>query len=314
MPLIQVSSPSIRRRVREGRRSGIWSRTRWPSYIASSDLYGAGEQPRQGGRGHVSAAGPRRARLRRAGGAHRRDRVRQEGDRHPRDRPARDRLLHRLLRDLLGQHRAPGEGDPRRHLRGAEEGAPSACSRAAPRAPARPAGSCSTTGTWWSTSSRPRRASTTAWKTSGAKPQRAPSAEFPSDDVRTCVRAVDERKGRDSRGQDRRRGDRAGHPGTPPDRRARPIRPGFEIGERSSASNASGVASTRRRRHQGQLQSSCCRTPAGYIGVYREMRSICSRSTAARSTVLPSSERARGRPAGDLLRLTPPQKRPARMH
>src|SRR5215213_2325594 len=56
--------------------------------------------------------------------------------------------------------------------------APTAAScRAAPRAAARPAGSCSTTGTLWSTSLRPTPAITTAWKTSGAKPRPAPSAD-----------------------------------------------------------------------------------------------------------------------------------------
>ena len=43
---------------------------------------------------------------------------RPQGNRHPADRPARHRFLHRLLRDLLGQHRAPDQGDPRCHLRG----------------------------------------------------------------------------------------------------------------------------------------------------------------------------------------------------
>ena len=52
-----------------------------------------------------------------AGGARepdRGDRGRQEGRRRPHPRPARDRRLHGLLRDLLGQHRAADEGDPRR--------------------------------------------------------------------------------------------------------------------------------------------------------------------------------------------------------
>ena len=70
----------------------------------------------------------------------RRPRGRQEGDRHRRARPARGRRLHRLLRHLLGQHRPPGEGDPRRDPPGAQE-ASTACCRAASRACARRAGS-----------------------------------------------------------------------------------------------------------------------------------------------------------------------------
>ena len=52
--------------------------------------------------------------------------------------------------------------------------ADAACSPAAPRASAKPAGSCSTTSTAWSTSSLGTPASTTASSSSGGGPRRAP--------------------------------------------------------------------------------------------------------------------------------------------
>ena len=85
--------------------------------------------------------------------------------------------LHRLLRDLLGQHGAPDEGDPRRDLRGAEarERAPAAAPhRGRPRGPLDPA---RLPGRGGRTSSRPTRASTTAWSSSGARRRRAPWAD-----------------------------------------------------------------------------------------------------------------------------------------
>ena len=97
------------------------------------------------------------------------------------------RGLHRLLRGLLGQHRAPDEGDPRRRPQELKDEEGLLPRRAEGRA--RPAGSCSTTSTAWSTSSRPTRASSTAWSTSGARPRPAQSADLPSvrrANIRSC--------------------------------------------------------------------------------------------------------------------------------
>ena len=109
----------------------------------------------------------------RAGARDRGVRGRQEGDRHRRARPARRARLHRLLRRLLGQHRPPDQGDPRRHPPRASRRT-TACCRGASRASARRAGSSWTTSTSSSTSSRPRRASSTGSSSSGARRRGAP--------------------------------------------------------------------------------------------------------------------------------------------
>ena len=94
MPLIQVSSSSVRRRARQGKPIRDV-----PEDVVSLIVQGPLRRAEEGrGSAHERRLAPGRRRARRA---HRGDRRRQEGDRYPRDRPARDRVLHRLLRDLL---------------------------------------------------------------------------------------------------------------------------------------------------------------------------------------------------------------------
>ena len=117
-------------RCRRSRSPPRWCASAWPrgpveelvgaavaGYIAEHGLYRRG---RSGGlmEGEQLGRGDRPLR------------GRQEGDRCRRARPARGARLHRLLPRLLGQHRPPGEGDPRRHPRGAQ-------ARARPAAPPR---------------------------------------------------------------------------------------------------------------------------------------------------------------------------------
>ena len=152
--------PGARRRRRADRRPGgstlqAHDEHGGPVRYAHVSLCMRPPRPTSGARPRA----PRRAR--------RRLRVGQEGDRPRRDRPARRRRLHGLLRDLLGRHRPPGQGDPRRHPRGAEEGARAAAAARRGRSPSR-AGSSWTTSTSSSTSSRPTRATSTASSSSGA--------------------------------------------------------------------------------------------------------------------------------------------------
>ena len=121
---IDISSSIIRRRVADGRPIRYLVPDAVAEAIAAHGLYrtAAGsacriEHDARSG-SPTDDRGPRRG---------------QEGDRHRRARPARGARLHRLLRHLLGQHRPPDEGDPRRDPRGAQERARPAA-RAASRA------------------------------------------------------------------------------------------------------------------------------------------------------------------------------------
>ena len=141
MPRIDISSSLIRRRVADGPPGPLprARRGRSARIDRRAALYRR-RRRRPHDRRHRRAAGPaRRARIAELRG-------RQEGDRRRRARPARRARLHGLLRHLLRQHRPPDQGDPRRHPRGAQEGARAA---AAPgRGPrARRAGSSWTTST-----------------------------------------------------------------------------------------------------------------------------------------------------------------------
>ena len=146
---------SPRRRYAAVSRRGSRSATSYQTPLPSTSL------------GESSTDDARTARRddRRAGG-------RQEGDRRRRARRARRRGLHGLLPRLLGQHGAPGQGDPRRHPPGAEGRARDPAAARRGRSARRP-GSSWTTSTSSCTSSRPRRATSTASSSSGARCRRA---------------------------------------------------------------------------------------------------------------------------------------------
>ena len=282
MPLIEISSQRPPRPRGRGRADPLpRARRAWPSYIARARALRRG--PSERGSEPVSPELETPS----AGRADRRDRLGPQGGRHPRDRPARDRELHGLLRDLLGQHRAPDEGDPRRDLRGAEERG-RACCRAAPRASARRAGSCSTTSTAWCTSSRPTRASTTASSSSGARPRPAPWASLPSGPSCEHMFVLStNQKGALAETEDRHRGVRT--------RRAvlRPMQEhgrydlAFEIGEQAAAGavQVGRPDARRQRRDRSRPRARDARPPATCDRATPSMRSTCSRSTAVASIV-----------------------------
>ena len=247
--------------------------------------------------------GPTRpaARLRGAGRPHRRDRLRPQGDRHPRARPARHRGLHGLLRGLLGQHRAPDQGDPRRGLPGAQ-GRARGCCPAAPRGRARRAGSCSTTWTACCTSS-PRGARVLpAGEPLGGGAAAAASSEDASGPMRTCVRAMEpDRNGSDRRADDRCRGQRASAYLRPSGDRARPLRSARSRSGRScsgpvqvGSSTISGTVV------KVNLQPSPVARPSGYVAEFlhgrRDRPAVASTATGMdRCYLLPGRAR---RPVG----------------
>ena len=135
MPRLDVSSSLVRERVVA---AGLPIRYLVPDAVAdcieTERLYrSSSPAPRDDAAPAPTADRARRIELGGAGRPDRADRLRPQGDRHPRAGPARPGGLHRLLRGLLGQHRAPDQGDPRRRLQGAQ-GRARACCPAAPRA------------------------------------------------------------------------------------------------------------------------------------------------------------------------------------
>ena len=125
-------------------RSGIWCLTRWPSTSRRTSSTARRGAPRRRRRSERSGPDSSSAALA--------ERIAEiAADKKAMDIRVLDLRgivsLHRLLRDLLRQHGAPDEGDPRRDPRGAEDDGTSACCPAASRATARRAGSCWTTST-----------------------------------------------------------------------------------------------------------------------------------------------------------------------